>query len=44
MTDLNTGGFTAHLDVSKTICANIHSVKINNHNYENVSLHDFILD
>jgi len=43
MTDLNTGGFTTHLDASKTICANIHSVKIKHHNYENVSLHDFIL-
>jgi indolepyruvate decarboxylase len=43
MTDLNTGGFTTHLDASKTICANIHSVKIKHHNYENVSLHDFIV-
>lgn len=43
MTDLNTGGFTTHLDASKTICANIHSVKIKHHNYENVYLHDFIL-
>lgn len=43
MTDLNTGGFTTHLDASKTICANIHSVKIKHHHYENVYLHDFIL-
>ena len=43
MTDLNTGGFTTHLDDSKTISANIHSVKIKNHYYKNVSLHDFIL-
>ncbi len=43
MTDLNTGGFTTHLDASKTICANIHSVKIKHHNYENVALHDFVL-
>jgi len=43
MTDLNTGGFTTHLDDSKTISANIHSVKIKHHYYENVSLHDFIL-
>ena len=43
MTDLNTGGFTTHLDDSKTITANIHSVKIKHHHYENVSLHDFIL-
>jgi len=43
MTDLNTGGFTTHLDDSKTISANIHSVKIKHHSYENVYLHDFIL-
>jgi TPP-dependent 2-oxoacid decarboxylase len=43
MTDLNTGGFTTHLDDSKTISANIHSVKIKHHHYENVYLHDFIL-
>jgi TPP-dependent 2-oxoacid decarboxylase len=43
MTDLNTGGFTTNLDGSKTICANIHSVKIKHHYYENVQLHDFIL-
>ena len=43
MTDLNTGGFTTNLDDSKTISANIHSVKIKHHYYENVSLHDFIL-
>ena len=43
MTDLNTGGFTTHLDASKTICANIHSVKIKHHHYVNVSLHDFML-
>jgi indolepyruvate decarboxylase len=43
MTDLNTGGFTTNLDDSKTICANIHSVKIKHHYYKNVHLHDFIL-
>jgi len=43
MTDLNTGGFTTNLDDSKTISANIRSVKIKHHNYENVNLHDFIL-
>ncbi|MEO8341472.1 MAG: thiamine pyrophosphate-binding protein [Nitrospirota bacterium] len=42
MTDLNTGGFTTNLDDSKTICANIHSVKIKHHYYKNVHLHDFI--
>ena len=43
MTDLNTGGFTTHLDDSKTISANIHSVKIKHHFYKHVYLHDFIL-
>jgi indolepyruvate decarboxylase len=43
MTDLNTGGFTTNLDDSKTISANIHSVKIKHHYYENVYLQDFIL-
>jgi indolepyruvate decarboxylase len=43
MTDFNTGGFTTNLDEAKTISANIHSVKIKHHYYENVSLQDFIL-
>jgi indolepyruvate decarboxylase len=43
MTDFNTGGFTTNLDDSKTIRANIRSVKIKQHFYENVYLHDFIL-
>ena len=43
MTDFNTGGFTTNLDDSKTISANIRSVKIKHHYYENVHLHDFIL-
>jgi TPP-dependent 2-oxoacid decarboxylase len=43
MTDFNTGGFTTNLDDSKTISANIRSVKIKHHYYENVYLHDFIL-
>ena len=43
MTDLNTGGFTTHLDDSKTISANIHAVKIKHQDYKNVYLHDFIL-
>jgi indolepyruvate decarboxylase len=43
MTDLNTGGFTTNLDDSKTIRANICTVKIKHHYYENVYLHDFIL-
>jgi indolepyruvate decarboxylase len=44
MTDLNTGGFTTNLDDSKTISANIRTVKIKHHYYENVYLHDFILE
>ena len=43
MTDFNTGGFTTNLDDAKTISANIRSVKIRHHYYENVYLHDFIL-
>jgi len=43
MTDFNTGGFTTNLDDSKTISANIRSVKISHHYYENVSMRDFIL-
>ena len=43
MTDLNTGGFTTNLDDSKTISANIRSVKIKHHYFQNVHLHDFIL-
>jgi indolepyruvate decarboxylase len=43
MTDFNTGGFTTNLDDSKTIRANIRTVKIRHHYYENVLLHDFIL-
>jgi len=43
MTDFNTGGFTTNFDDSKTISANIRSVKIKQHIYENVYLRDFIL-
>jgi len=43
MTDLNTGGFTTNLDNAKTINANIRSMKIKHHYYENVYLRDFIL-
>jgi indolepyruvate decarboxylase len=43
MTDFNTGGFTTHIDDSKTISGNIGYVKIKHHYYENVHLHDFIL-
>jgi TPP-dependent 2-oxoacid decarboxylase len=43
MTDINTGGFTTNLDDAKTISANIRTVKIKHHYYENVYLQDFIL-
>jgi TPP-dependent 2-oxoacid decarboxylase len=43
LTDFNTGGFTTHLDDEKTIRANIRSVEIKHHHYENVYLGDFIL-
>ncbi|MHB9155823.1 MAG: alpha-keto acid decarboxylase family protein [Endomicrobiales bacterium] len=42
MTDFNTGGFTTNLDEEKTISANIRTVKIKHHFYENVDLRDFI--
>jgi TPP-dependent 2-oxoacid decarboxylase len=43
MTDFNTGGFTTKLDDAKTICANIRTVKIKHHFFDNVYLRDFIL-
>jgi indolepyruvate decarboxylase len=43
MTDFNTGGFTTNLDDSRKISANIRTVRIKNHYYENVYLGDFIL-
>ena len=43
MSDLSTGGFTAHLDDAKTIRADLNSVKIGHHVYEGVSLRDFIV-
>lgn len=44
MTDFNTGGFTTHRDDSKTVSANLRTVKIKHHYYENVYLCDFILE
>lgn len=44
LTDFNTGGFTTNLDDAKTISANIRSVRIKHHYYENVSLHEFSLE
>ena len=43
MTDFNTGGFTTNFDESKTISANMRSVKVKEHIYENVYLRDFML-
>ena len=43
MTDLNTGGFTTHLNGATTISANIRNVKIRHHHYPDVSLKDFIV-
>jgi indolepyruvate decarboxylase len=43
MTDLNTGGFTVHLNGATTIAANIRTVKIRNHHYADVCLKEFIV-
>lgn len=43
LTDFNTGGFTALLDESKTITANVRSVRVKHHVYEGVALGEFIL-
>lgn len=43
MTDFNTGGFTTRLDDMKTVSANIRTVKVRHHYFENVYLRDFIL-
>jgi len=43
MTDFNTGGFTTNLDESKLISADINSVKIKYHYFDNVQLHDFVV-
>jgi indolepyruvate decarboxylase len=42
MTDITTGGFTAHLDESRMISANSDRVRIRHHFYEQVSLRHFI--
>jgi TPP-dependent 2-oxoacid decarboxylase len=42
MTDMTTGGFTAHLDPDRMINANADRVKIRNHYYEQVLLKDFV--
>jgi len=41
-TDVNTGGFTAHLPQDNTIRANMDRVQIRNHHYEQVWLGDYI--
>ena len=42
MTDITTGGFTAHLDANRMISANSDRVRIRHHLYEQVCLGDFI--
>jgi indolepyruvate decarboxylase len=42
MTDVTTGGFTAHLDPDRMINANADRVRIRHHFYEQVTLKDFI--
>ncbi len=42
MTDMTTGGFTAHLDPDRMINANADRVRIRHHFYEQVLLEDFI--
>lgn len=43
LSDLNTGGFSAHFDPTKTINANILSTRIKHHLYDHIYLEDFIL-
>jgi TPP-dependent 2-oxoacid decarboxylase len=42
LSDLNTGGFSAKLPAEKMISANIHSLKIKHHIYDQVELEDFM--
>lgn len=42
MTDLNTGGFTAHLDQDHLISANSETIRIKHHFYDGVWFGDFI--
>ncbi|MCY3021180.1 MAG: thiamine pyrophosphate-binding protein [Planctomycetota bacterium] len=42
MTDINLGIFTAHLDVSRTIDANSERVAIKHHQFDRISLRDFM--
>ena len=45
MTDFNTGGFTVHLDEGRySIGANIRTVRIKRHLFENINLRDFIVE
>jgi TPP-dependent 2-oxoacid decarboxylase len=41
-TDINTGGFTAHLPEANTVRANMTKVRIRSHHYDRVWLGDFI--
>ena len=42
MTDITTGGFTAHLDDGKMIAVNSDKVRIRRHYYDRVGLEDFL--
>ncbi|HDZ42663.1 hypothetical protein LCGC14_0276610 [marine sediment metagenome] len=43
MTDITTGGFTAHLDDSRMIAVNSDKVRIRHHYYDQVALGDFVV-
>lgn len=42
LTDIDLGGFTAHLDVSRTIHATSERIAIRHHHFDGVTLHDFL--
>ncbi|MBI5726097.1 MAG: alpha-keto acid decarboxylase family protein [Planctomycetes bacterium] len=44
MTDITTGGFTAHLDQSRMISANSDRVRVRHHYYDGVRLGDFVAE
>ena len=44
MTDIDLGGFTAKIDQRRTICINSEKFSVRYHNYEDISLEDFIIN
>jgi indolepyruvate decarboxylase len=42
LSDLNTGGFSSNVDLSKRICANISKVTVKHHIYDQIFLEDFL--